>query len=174
MELLKTKKSGFESAFFVIIVLFAVIIFMIILSKSWGEIKTPLEVGLQNAMPNDTSVNISETLVTVTETTNLFDKLIPFLLIGLFAFVMIGAAVYMQHPIMAIVGIIVLAVVILLAIVYANIYHQISASDEFASTTENFSISDTLMNYLPIIIIVLFIGITAAVAWSKGSRGGGL
>ena len=169
---LKVKKSGFEDIFFIIVVLFAVTIFLLVLSKSWGEIKTPLDEGLSESMPAGSGFNITENLNKVTSTTVLFDKLIPFLLIGLLGFVLIGASAYLQHPILAFVGIIVLGVAILLGVVYANVYHQLSASDEFAVTTASFPISDIFMKYLPIWIVIAFIGIVSATIWLRSTGGG--
>jgi len=167
----RIKKSGFEDMFFVIVVLFAVIIFILVLAKVWGDIKTPLNDGLIGVMPDDTSVNITKTLDEVTSTTNLFDKLLPFLLIGLFGFVMIGASIYTQHPILIFVGIIIIAVAILLGAIYSNIYHQIAETDEFASTTADFSISDKYMEYLPFFLFLMAIGIGAMVMYLRKSGG---
>ena len=167
MELLK-KKSGFEDAFFVIAVIFTIAIFILILSRVWGEVNPSLDAAITGALPANSGVNVTNTFSKITSTTLLFDKLLPFILIGLFAFVLIGTAMYMNNPIMIFVGIIVLAVAILLASIYANIYHQISQSDEFTSTTANFKVSDTFMQYLPSIILIMFIGITIGVIWSRG------
>lgn len=179
MELLrpikiKKRKSGFEDSFFFIAVIFAIAIFIIVVSKAWTEMATPLDEGLTAALPANSNVNITKTFDKITATTLMFDKLLPFILIGLFAFVFIGAAVYMNHPIMIIVGIIILGVAVMLSVIYANIYHQISGSDEFTSTTDNFIISNTFMNYLPFILIIVFIGIMVAIIWSRGGAGGKL
>jgi hypothetical protein len=169
-KLIKKKKSGFEDMFFIIVVLFAVSIFIIILSKSWGEIKTPLDEGLSASMPAN-GVNISTTLDQVSSTNTLFDKMIPFLLIGLFGFVLIGASAYLQHPILAFVGIIIVGVAILLGIIYANVYHQISSADEFSSTTAEHPIGDIFMKYLPIWILVAFAGIVTVTIWLRSGGG---
>lgn len=169
----KVRKSGFEDMFFVIIVLMAVIIFMIVLSKVWGEMRHPLEAGLNGSISND-DFNLTSNFDKTTEVITLFDSLIPFLLIGIFAFVLIGASVYMQHPMMMIVGIIILGVVILLAVVYSNVYHQIADSDTFADTTDDFPISDMLMKFLPYIAFIMAIGIGVAILFFKGGAAKGL
>ncbi len=179
MELLKRKpiidkrirKSGFADSFFVIAVLFATVIFMLVLYTTWNEVKDPLNEGLLGVMPDDTSVNITETLDDVSSTTVLFDKLLPFLLLGLFGFIMIGASIYTSHPIMLFIGIIILAVTILLGVVYSNIYHQIAESPEFKPATDQFPISDKYMEYLPIVLFVMFIAIGAAILFAR--KGGG-
>ena len=169
----KIRKSGFEDMFFVIIILITVVIFVIILSKVWGEMRNPLEAGLNSSISNN-DFNLTSNFDKTTSVITLFDSLFPFLLIGIFAFVLIGAAVYMQHPMMIIVGIIILGVVILLAVVYANVYHQISESSEFTSTTDNFPISDKFMEFLPYIVFIMAIGVGAAIIFSRGGAAKGL
>ena len=162
------KKSGFEDTIFFIAVIFAAVITILILNYTWNQIKNPLDTGISASIPNNSAINITNTLNKVTTTASMFDKLLPFLIIGLFAFVFIGAAAYMNHPIMIFVGLIVLSVTILLASIYANVYHQISSSDEMSSTNSSLPITELFMKYLPYILIILFIVITAAVIWSRG------
>lgn len=174
MGSIKIKKSGFEDAFFVIAVVFAVCIFVLIVAKAYNEIKTPLGEGINSAMPVNSSVNVTKTLDTVGKTINLFDTLLPFILIGLFAFVLIGAAFYMNNPIMIFVGLVILAVAVLLGMIYANIYHQISASDEFSSTNAQFPIQEYFMKFLPAFIFILVIGAIVVIIWSRQGGSGSL
>lgn len=170
---IRVKKSqDFTSFFFVIVFLLATALFLVVLNKVWGDIKTPLDEGLQSAMPTNTSVNITQTLDQTTSGALVFDKLIPFLLIGLFAFLLISAGAYMQHPIMIVVGIIVLGVVILLSVIYANVYNEITNTTEFANTKSDMAIQDKFMQYLPFIVFIMAIGISAAIIWSKKGGGG--
>ena len=168
----KIKKSqGFEAWFFVIVILLAVGLFLLILNKVVVEIKTPLDEGLQSAMPDNPSVNITKTLDQTSGAGLMFDKLLPFLIIGLFGFILIMAGAIIKHPIMIFVGIIILGVVITLAVVYSNIYNDISSTSEFASTKALMPIQDKFMQYLPIIVFIMAIGITAAIIWSRKSGG---
>lgn len=168
------KSQDFTSFFFVIVILLTISLFLLVLNKVWAEIKTPLNEGLQSAMPSDTSVNITETLDKTSSSGFLFDKLIPFIIIGLFAFVLITAGAFMQHPIMIFVGIIILAVAIIIAVVYSNLYNSISSTDEFTATKAQMGIQDKFMQYLPVIIFIMAIGIGAAIIWSRGKGGGQL
>ncbi len=162
--------GGFIAWFFVIVVLFAITIFILVLSKAYTEIKGPLNEGLSASLPNDSSVNVSKTLDQTNSTITSFDKLLPFILIGLFAFVLISAGFIMDHPIMLFVGIIIIAVLIVLAVVYSNVYHSIASSSEFSSTDSNFPIQSKFMQYLPAIIFIMAIGIAAVIIY--GRRGG--
>ena len=176
MEVLRKiikRNSGFEDAFFVMVVIFTIALFVLVLFKVWSEVKDPLEEGITGALPSSSSdVNVSETFDTITSTTTLLNTLLPFLLIGLFAFVFIGTSIYMKSPIMIVVGIVVLAVAILLGSIYANIYHQISASDEFTETNDVLQIQGLFMQYLPFLVLLLFIGITIAVIFLRSQSGG--
>ena len=176
MELLKrrVKKSGFEDAFFIIAVMLTIAIFVLVLNKAWTGIRPNLETSINSAIPENSAINVTTTFDNVTSTTQLFDKLFPLVLLGLFAFVFIGTAIYINHPIMIIVGIIVLSVAVLLGVIYSNIYHQISASDEFSETNASLPITEQFMKYLPGIIVIMFVGITAILIYFRQGQGGGL
>lgn len=165
------KKQGFEDTFFVIAVLFAMTIFILIVAKAWSGISPQLDTTLSNVMPDDSPVNVTVTLDQVESTTQAFNTLLPFLLIGLFGFILLGAAIYMQHPIMIFVGIIILAIAILLGAVYSNVYQDIAESDSFSDVSSDFGLFNTYMQYLPILILVMFIGIIIFVVWTR--QGGG-
>jgi len=170
----KKAQSGFEMWFFVIVVLLAFGFFFLILNKVWDSVKTPLAEGLSSAMPSNSSVNVTTTINQTTNAGYLFDKLTPFILIGLFGFVMIMAGSIIKHPIMIFVGIIVLGVVITIAVIYSNAYNSISSTTEFSSIKENMPIQDKFMQWLPMIVFIMAIGITAGIWWSKSQSGGGI
>lgn len=168
----RTKKSqGIISIFFFIILLLAFSLFFIVINKTWSEVKDPLDTGLNSALPSDSPVNVSNTLSQTTSTNQLYDKLIPFLIIGLLAFVMISAGFIFDHPIMIFVGVIILGVVILIAVVYSNIYNNITETTEFASTKSDLAITDKIMKYLPYIAFVVIIGVGIMMAMNR--KGGG-
>lgn len=170
---IRTKKSqGFEGWFLVIVILLTFSIFFIILNKAWGEIKSPLDEGLQSSMPADSSVNVSKVLNQTTNAGLTFDKLMPFLIIGLFAFVLILTGGIIQHPIMIFVGIIILGVVILLATVYSNMYDEITSTSEFSATKSQMPIQDKFMRYMPVIIFIMAIGVTIYIMIRKSGGGG--
>ena len=172
IQLNRIKKSqGFEAWFFVIVVLLAFGLFFLILNKVWGDIKQPLGQGLNSAMPDNSPVNISNTLGQVTGAGLQFDKLIPFILIGLFGFLLISAGTIIRHPIMIFVGVIILAVIILIAVVFSNVYNNISSSDSFASTKAQLPIQDKFMQYLPVIVVLMAIVIIGAILWSRSGGG---
>jgi hypothetical protein len=170
----KVKKAqGFEAWFFVIVILLAIALFFLVLNKAWDSIKTPLGEGLNNAVPanSESSFNITKAIDQTTGAGFMFDKLIPFIIIGLFAFVLIIAGSIVRHPIMIFVGIIILGVIILIAVIYSNLYHSISSTDEFASTTSNMVIQDKFMQYLPYVVFIMAVAIVGGILWSRSSGG---
>jgi hypothetical protein len=171
MAVLKLRKSGFEDAFFFIAVVFTIAIFILILSRAWSEMKTPLEDSLTESLPAGSDVNITKTFNNVSSTIILFNTLLPFILIGLFAFVFIGVSVYYGHPMMIVVGLIILSIAILLGAIYSNIYTEIAGSDEFSTQNAELGIQAMFMEYLPFIILLVFIGIIALIIYSRGGGG---
>ena len=172
MGILK-KKSGFEDAFFAIAVILTLAIFILVISKAWSEIKTPLDTSITNSLPANSSINVTKTFDVVSDTTILFNKLLPFVIIGLFAFIFIGMAIYFNHPMMIVVGLIVLAVAVLLGSIYSNIYQEISSSDSFSTQKEELGVQDKYMQYLPYIIIGIFIACTIGVLYLRKGGGSG-
>lgn len=176
MELLKKriKKQGFEDSFFVIAVVFAICIFVLVMAYAFREIKDPLNEGITGALPVNSSVNITNTLNMVDSTIILTGNLLPFILIGLFAFVLIGAAFYMNNPMMIVVGLIVLGVAILLAVIYSNVYHQISSTDVFSDVNSDLRIGELIMQYLPHIIFMMVLGVIISIVWFRQGGATGL
>jgi len=170
------KSQGFEAWFLVIVILLAFGLFFLVLNKAWNSVKPELETGLTSSLEghDSSNANITKVLNQTTSTNRLYDKLIPFIIIGLFAFVMIAAGAIIRHPIMIFVGIIILGVVITLAIIYSNIYSEITTSSAFSSEKADLPIQDKFMQYLPLIVFLMAIGITIAIIWSRNSGGGGL
>lgn len=175
LNLYKNKKgNGFVAWFFVIVVLLAFSVFMLVMNKAWGEIETPLAESLEKNMPDDSPVNVTDILHKVGNTERNMSNMLPFLIIGLFAFVLIGAGSLMKHPIMIFIGIIILGVCILLAAVFSNVYTQMSEEDQFQETRDTLSIQNKFMDYLPTIVFIMAIGIFISVLYGKSQGATGI
>lgn len=170
---IKTRKSGFEDAFFIIAVLFAFAIVLLVINKAWSDMRPNLEESINNAVPEG-SMNVTENFDKVTGTVLIFDKLLPLLIIGLFAFVLIGVSLYINHPIMLIVGIIIMGVAIMLGVIYANVYNEISSSDSFSSANATLPLTELFMKYLPFILVIVIVGIVGIIIFSRQQGSGGL
>lgn len=168
------KSQGFLEMLIIVVFLLAVGLFILVLNNSWNDhIKTPFETGISGALPSDSPFNVSDTLNKTTSATQSFDRLLPFLIIGLIAFLMISAGAYLQHPAMIIVGIIMFGIVILIAVIYSNTYQSIAESSSFSSTNANLPIQSKFMQYLPMIAALLLGAVIFALIWSRRGYGGG-
>jgi len=169
------KSQGFIEMLLVVVFLLAVGLFILILNNSWEQVKDPFDTAISSALPDNSPFNVSETMNQTSGATRSFDKLLPFLIIGLFAFLMISAGAYMQHPIMIFVGIIMFGIVILVAVIYSNVYQDIAESSTFTATNDNLPVQSKFMQWLPIIGSLMVAGVIFALIWSrKGYGGGGL
>lgn len=170
----KRGQGGFIAWFFVIVVLFAFAIFFLVLNKTWGEVQPRISDAVSDSLQgvDQSGVNVTRVLDKTGSSTRSIDSLMPFIIIGLFAFVLIAAGGIMRSPIMIIVGIIVIGVVILLGVIYSNIYNDIASSDQFADTREDSAITDLLMRYMVVIVFIAAIAVAIAVVL-RGSGGQG-
>ncbi len=155
------------------IFLLAIGLFILILNNSWEEIRDPFEKAINNSLPSDSPFNVTDTLNKTSGATQSFDRLLPFLIIGLFAFLMISAGAYMQHPAMIFVGIIMFGIVILVAVIYSNVYQDISETTAFADANSNLPIQSKFMQWLPIIGSLMVAGVILSLIWSRRGYGGG-
>lgn len=176
-SILKIKNSqtggGFIAWFFVIIVLLGAALVFLVMNKVWGDVSPQLGSALNDSIPISDRQGVSEALNDTSSGVSLFDKLLPFLIIGLFAFVFIIAGTIIDSPVMLFVGIIIMAVVVLLGVIYSNIYNDISTSSEFISTNSQLPITNLFMQYLPVIGFLMAIGIGIAVIIRRGGVSGG-
>jgi len=96
--------------------------------------------------------------------------MIPFLLIGIFGFVMLSAGAIVKNPIMIFVGVIILGVLVTLAVVYSNVYANLINSD-LGEQGEKVTVSTLFMQYLPMIIIIGMILLIVVLSFKSGSGG---
>lgn len=101
-----------------------------------------------------------------------FDNLLPFLIIGIFGFVMLSAGTIMKSPVMIFVGVIILGVLITVAVVYSNFYGHL-ADSELGTVDKGITIGGLFMRYLPMIIIIGIIFLVVIGSFRGGSGGGG-
>lgn len=166
---------GAFEIFYSLAFIFGAAIFLIILFFAWGRISTPLETAINDAMPtNDTTFNA--TIVNRTVDVGLigFNALFPLIILGLIIFALISAYFSNSSPAFLFISIIILAVAILLAVVFSNVYQQIAVESEFQSAASHFNIISAFMQNLPVIItIIAAITIFAlfALGRNKGATG---
>jgi len=165
--------GGFIAWFFVIVVILAFGLFLLVTTKIWSDFSTPFGEAINESIPVGDRAAVSGAISDTSSGVSSFDKLLPFLIIGLFAFVFIIAGTIIDSPIMLFVGIIIMAIVVLLGVIYANIYNDIATTSEFTSTNDDLPITNKFMEYLPFIGFLMAIGIGAAIMIRRGGIQGG-
>lgn len=176
MELrLKKAQTDFISLFFVLAVLFGVSIFAVILYNAYDDnIKDNLNDALTSSTPVDANANVTKILNDTSGGIAMLNPLFPLLLVGLFGFGLLMALMGRSHPAFFFVGIIILAVAIILAVVFSNTYESISDNSNFSGATSEFSIMTFVMDHLPVVILALFIAISAVLyGLRSGAQPGG-
>jgi hypothetical protein len=171
----KSKKGAIELAdsFYVVVYLFAAALFIFILFYAFQQMKTPMADALGNSTDfSDSGIDINSIYSQTTGGVSLFNTLFPFLLFGLIAMVVVSAFFIDSHPIFFFVSFIILGIVILISVVFSNIYQTITEDAAFGDTETNFSIMNLFMKKLPYIAAII-IFITVIILWGK-SQGGSI
>lgn len=172
---IKNKKGAMELAdsFYVVVYLFSAALFIFILYYAFNQMKSPMDDALTGSTDfTGSGINITQMYSQTTSGVSLFNTLFPFLLFGLIAMVIVSAFFIDSHPIFFFVSLIILGVVILISVVFSNIYQTITEDSAFGTTSTEFSIMNIFMKKLPwIAAIVIFI--TIIVLWGKSQGGGG-
>lgn len=172
----KNKKGqlDFDVVFYALAILLSTAILIFVIYYAYGQIRTPFEEGLTNALPaaSQNVVNMTTIGSQTIGGVGLFDTLYPFLLFGIILMCIVSAMMYNSHPVFFFISIIILAVTILLGVVYSNVYQQITESTEFGSTKDSFSVTTFIMRYLPFIIALLVIIFMIVMFGKPGGQGG--
>lgn len=165
----KRGQTDFISLFFVLVVLFGVAIFAVILFNAYdANIKDNLNDALTSSTPVDTNANVTEILEQTSGGINMLNPLFPLLLVGLFGFGLVVALMGRSHPVFFFIGLIILAVSIILAVIFSNVYESITETENFSSSAEEFGVMGFIMGHLPLVIFILFIVISVVLYMNKG------
>ena len=172
-RLITHKKSftDYTGLFFALTVIFGMAIFFIILSYAYGEMKPRINAGLANASTPEVSSNVTKILDQADSSILKFNPLFPLLLIGVFGFVLIVALFGQSHPAFLFIGLVVLGVALILAAIFSNFYSELTSTSALASTETDFNIMSIFLEYLPIVIVVLFVAM-AIILYSRIGSGG--
>ena len=170
LRLNKSGQTDFISLFFVLTVLFGIAIFVIILYNAYSDnIKDNLSNALTHSTPVDANANVTKILQQTSGGIAMLNPLFPLLLVGLFGFGLAMAIMGRSHPVFFFIGIIILAVSLILAVVFSNVYESITDNENFQSTSEEFNIINFVMSHLPLTIFILFVGISIVLYAFRGS-----
>ena len=169
----KKAQTDFISLFFVLAVLFGVSIFAIILYNAYDDnIRDNLNDALTSSTPVDANANVTKILGQTSGGIRMLNPLFPLLLVGLFGFGLIMALMGRSHPAFFFVGLVILAVAVILAVVFSNVYEGITSTENFSESASEFGVVSFIMGNLPLVIFILFVLISAVLYGMRGQGGG--
>ena len=179
--MLRNKKGAAElgDVFYVIVYLFAAAILIFILYFTYGQVKEPIQTALVGGVQSSSQEQLNNTITAMSNQTTsgigMFSTLFPFLLLGLIGMVAVSALFIDSHPIFFFASLIILGVVILVAVVFSNIFETIITDTSFGDTADHLTVMKLFMKNLPYIALLTIL-IVAIILWGKqsGGVGGGL
>lgn len=179
--MIKQRKSALDldSTFYALAFIFAAGLFIVITYYTWTQISTPIETAVNNVLPaGEQSFNVTSLNAKVNTGISVFNVMFPFLILGLFLMVIVSAFYINSHPVFFFISLVVLIVMIVLAVVFSNIYQQIIETPELSAVGEEFKITQLFLKNLPLIASLIFI-VTVIVLFglnrnSSGGATGGL
>ncbi len=160
------KKGDIQSIIIMIVVVVMMALIVIIFSKAFLDITGELKSSSQFS---NTTI---ETIEGVEEKTiPLLDFLVFFSLISLIIGLIISSIYIKVHPALTIIFIIGGVVAVFLAGQLANVFAEISADPELASTASQFTLTNIILGqYFPLIILIVVI-IVVVILYSKRQSG---
>ena len=171
--LIKKRNSEFGDMFLVIVMMFALAIFIIILAFAYSRIEPKMNDALTNSVAVDSSSNVTKILSDSSTALTRINVLFPLLIVGLFGFVFISAMFLKSHPAFFFIGLIILGIALILAAVFSNVYGRITDTDTFEEIENDYGIMTLFIENMPVIILLVFIAM-GVVMWVRGTGGGGM
>ena len=161
-------KGSIFDAFFITIIVFVLAIIVII-----GHTVLSQTITAVNAAPNVTA-GIQVMNVTILQqgqdALEVYDIMMPFIMIMLLIISIALAILNPTHPIFIIFAILTTSMFLLIVPQISNVYDQIIANDQLTASANEFTITATIMDNLPLIFLILAVIITIALFIAFRSR----
>jgi len=171
--LLKKRNSEFGDMFLVMVMMFAIAIFVIILAFAYSQIEPKMNDALTDSTSVDVNANVTSILGDSSTALTRINVLFPLLIVGLFGFVFISAFFLKSHPAFFFIGLIILGIALILAAVFSNVYTRITDNETFADTEADYNIMTLFIENMPVIILLVFIAM-GIIMWVRSGSGGGM
>jgi len=171
--IIKKRNSEFGDMFLVMVMMFALAIFIIILAFAYKQIEPKMNDALTSSTSVDANSNVTKILGGSSTALTRINVLFPLLIVGLFGFVFISAFFLKSHPAFFFIGLIILGVVLILAAVFSNVYGRITDTDTFEEVEDDYNIMTLFIENMPVIILLVFIAM-GVIMWVRGTGGGGM
>lgn len=153
-------------------ILFVLCLMIFFVHKAWIEMKPELE--QEDFLGNTTEGK--DALNTVSRTLGGFNVLVPIIFIFMILVVAILAYSVKTSPALAFIAILVFLIVMVLAVMFGNIFVEISEESDLANQTNTYSAPTFMMQKLPYIILVagMIIFVALFAKPSRGTESGGI
>lgn len=168
----KRNSANFGDMFLVMVIIFAVALFIVILSFAFSQIEPKLNEGLTSSIPAEAGSNVTKILDKTATSLTRINTLFPFLIAGLFGFVLISALFLRSHPAFFFIALMILASALIIGAVFSNVFQDVMETDTFADTAEDFGIMELFLKNLPLIILLFFVA-SALILWARPRATGG-
>ena len=170
----KGQESGFETIIYAVAFIFAAAILFFVLYYIFGQIKAPVSDALTNSMSDKgATFNVTNFNTETTGGISTFNIIFPFLLIGVIIMVGVSLFYIRSNPGFFFISLIIFGVVILLSVIFSNVYQAVSTDSNFGNTHTTFNVIEFVMKNLPVIVIVLIV-VGIIFLYAKPDGGGGL
>ena len=170
----RNSQTDYVGLFMALAIIFGCAIFFVILYSTYNNhLKDKLNTALTSSTEVEASANVTKMLDSAGSGISKFNPLFPLLLIGIFGFVFVMAVMAKSHPAFLFIGFIVLAIALLLAAIYSNVFVSITSHPEYNATADDFSIISIFLDNLPIVILLLFVAIAIILYIIPKGYGGG-
>ena len=170
----KGQVGAFEDIMTVIPYLFFAGLLFFIVFFIYGQIKPDVSSALESSMPSNSPVNVTEQMDNASGGLVMFNTMYPLLLIGLILMCIVSASFMGSHPVFFFVTLVLLVVMVLLGVVFSNVYQQITTDENFGDTADHFNITHVFMKYLPIIAFIVIVVVFIVIYSGSSGRSGGL
>ena len=153
----KNKKANMTDPIFLAFMLFSSFVSLIIVVVMWNSISPALMNAIESTDTDATTIaQINETHSKITSGLYFYDYMTPIYLIGIIAMIIISAFFIQSHPIFFFMSLFLLLIFVLVGVVFSNTYQTITNTTGIAETAAHFTITETIMYWLPTIMIVVF------------------
>ena len=161
-NILKSKKAGLPDGFFLIVAFFAIAILFILMYVILSNFNDKIqELSAVHQVGKDLSSDLLGKYVP------LFNQMFLFIVIGLGIAVLAGAWFIASHPALFWISVPILAFIIFVGAVFANIYAEITDNQEISAYADEFTFINFIFEHF-VMIIMVFVLLLALVLFGKG------
>lgn len=163
LKIFKNRKGATVDNFFVVVTFFALAIFFIVLMVFWNQVST-IDIWDQSSVGPQIRGHAQDAY-------NTFDFILVIVYFGLHLGILLTAYFLRTHPFMYVIGIILLAILALIAAPLSNAYQDFIVDTEISAAANDIPITNNVMRNLPLYEIIF--GLISLIVLYGFARGEG-